>query len=185
MWLLPTPFWTPALGKAPPGAVAAPPAWSHPRALPRDADGAAECWASLPSAPCVTRAADGAWERRDLESSLFVATCGESPVLGRTGQDGSSCAVACPRRAGRDAGISGEMPCYSGGQDVKWSRSGLRKPWISKLQHIPNLTLLPTSSFSLPVPSPSILSEKSAFSSAQKPFPIVSRCVRPFRYRLL
>lgn len=56
----------------------------------------------------------------------------------------------------------------SAGQDVKWSRSSPRKPQISEAQHTPNLTLLPTSSFSLPLPSLSVLSEKSGFSFSTK-----------------
>lgn len=86
-------------------------------------------------------------------------------MLGRTV---AAAPVACPRKAGRDAGIASEMLRYGAGQDVRWSRSGLRKPWISEMQHAPNLTLLPTSSFSLPPPSLSVLSEKSGFSFSTK-----------------
>lgn len=58
--------------------------WSHPGDLPRDADGDADCWARLPSAPSIMQTEEGAREQRHLESSLFVDTCGGTPVLDRT-----------------------------------------------------------------------------------------------------
>lgn len=54
------------------------------RDIPRDANSDGDCWARLPSAASLTQAEEGARERRDLESSLFVDTCGGSPVLSRT-----------------------------------------------------------------------------------------------------
>lgn len=113
---------------------------------------------------------EGAWERRDLESRLFVDTRAGSPVFSRT------VAAALWRVPERLAGISGEMLRYSGGQPVKRSHSGLRKPRISELQHTPNLTLLPTSYFSLPVPFLSVLSNKlfPLHKSSFRSYPSVS-----------
>lgn len=142
---------------------------SHARELPRDADGDAGCWARPPNPLSITQAEEGAGERRDLESSLFVGTCGVA--LFSAGPGRTVGAVVCPRKAGRGHGIASEMPRYSTGQEVNWFDSGLRKLWISEVQHTPNLTLLPVTSFSLPLPSLSVLPEMSGFSLSTKALP--------------
>lgn len=115
--------------------------------------------------PCRRRrvpGSEGTWNQACLWTRVWGAPC--SAGWGRTAS------VACPRKVGQAAGTVGAMLRCRAGQGAKWSRSGLRKPWISRVQHVPNLTLLPTSSFSLLLPFLSVLSEKSGFSLGTKAF---------------
>lgn len=78
---------------------------------------------------------------------------------------GRMAAVALCRVPGRLLGV---LRLPSTLQDGKRSHSGPRKPRISEEQHTTNLTLLPTSSLSLPLPSLSVLSKKPGFSLSPK-----------------